>query len=440
MKNKRGIALITTLAIVVIFLAIALVLTQFATANSRNVGNAYQKQQYYDVAEAGIGRGMADLDSVLPTPGPGFLNSTPAPPAPPDPSATQTPLPNVPGIPYSYSYWYNNSPQASATSDPLANVNPFGVPTAHQVNVPAHGAVVWSQTRVGFRDVAVEAVVSRESSNNGACALCAGNAIGTYGSTNGAPGPTTYCKDPITQQIVKICTDSNPAPAPTPTSVPIIAGGTYTVQGGCTPMCAYGDTTALPSPIIQGGSTSGFLSSQAVIDQLGNVAAWQALAGQYPGTIFFDSCPSGSCTNSLPDRPAANQITFVNGNLILTQGNYSYSGLVIVNGCVDVHGAAKYNGQGSSAETIALASDSQCASGYAINVQGNLSWNGGVAYAANGSINITGSGNQPGIFYGEAIAAGSIHIGGNGFFVWDSRLKASALNFGKFVITSFAQY
>src|SRR5215831_8340426 len=117
-KFQRGLTLITALAIVAIFLAIALMMLELATHNGQNVGNGYTKQQYFDVAEAGIDRGLNDIDSNLPAPGStGYATSPPTPPA--TPAADQTALPSIPGVVYHYSYWHNNSASPVPTADPL---------------------------------------------------------------------------------------------------------------------------------------------------------------------------------------------------------------------------------------------------------------------------------------------------------------------------------
>ncbi|MBC5825969.1 MAG: hypothetical protein GIX02_14340 [Candidatus Eremiobacteraeota bacterium] len=436
MKRQRGVALIVALGIAMVFLAIAVVILDLASGNSKNVGNAYQKQQYYNVAEAGIDRGLADMDSILPSPGTSaFLSATPAPPPSP-PSADQTALPNMPNVAYHYSYWYNASGSPTSTPEPLPAKFVGATPPA--VMVPANGAVIWSYTTVGLRDVGVEAIVSRASSSGANCALCAGNNVTVSGATNRASA-LSQCHDP-SGNVVKVCWDPTPpSPAPTPTSVPIAAGGIYQVSGACTAPCAYGDASHTPNPIQTGVLTSqqsGFLASQGSLDQLADAAMWQSLAAT-SANVHYQNC-SSTCS-SIISPPSAGQITFLNGNLSMSRGSTSYSGVVIVNGCVSVSGQATYSGIGTSAETIALGTDAACG-GYAISVQGNLAWNGGTADAANGSVSISGSGNQPSLFYGGVIAAYNIDIAGNGIYAIETNLKSQVFNFGNFAIDSFAQY
>ena len=456
MRKQRGVALITALAIVVICLAVALVMTLLATMNTKNVGNAYQKQQYYDVAEAGISRGMRDLDSSLPSPGPGFINATPTPPPAPAPGATQTPLPNVAGIGYYYSYWYNANPSPAPTTDPLALAGWPGVPSNHTVNVPSHGAVIWSYTTVGLRDVAVEAVVARISSNPGSCALCAGQSINVQGANacgNCTP-PPAWCQ-PLLSPPDKVCTDPSPSPNPTPSYVPIIMGGTYNHTGNCNnSTCAYGDPTPPAPPGIQQNApstvTSSFLAAQGAIDQLANASAWQAAADGV--NIKYVDCSSGCSAQTLQNNaPSAGQITYVNGSINLSSGTsklplsaLQYSGLFIAQ-CFSLSGnnTVAFQGNGTSAESLALGSDAQFGGSpaAAISVSGNAFWNGGTAYAANGSVYINGTGSTKYIdFYGAIIAAGAVTITGNGNFSWESKLRAQALNFGQYAINSFAQY
>src|SRR5579864_7221148 len=112
MQRQRGLTLITALAIVAIFLAIALAMLDLITHNGENVGNNFQKQQYYDVAEAGIDRALADIDSTLPAPG---STATPGSPPPTPPTSTdQTALPTGASIQYHYSYWQNSGSTATA--------------------------------------------------------------------------------------------------------------------------------------------------------------------------------------------------------------------------------------------------------------------------------------------------------------------------------------
>src|ERR1700757_4547057 len=124
-KLQRGLTLITALAIVAIFLAVALMMLELATHNGQNVGAGYTKQQYFDVAEAGIDRGLTDIDSNLPAPGSTGFATTP----PPPPSGDQTALPSIPGVAYYYSYWHNPTASATSTPDPL-NAQGFGAGTS----------------------------------------------------------------------------------------------------------------------------------------------------------------------------------------------------------------------------------------------------------------------------------------------------------------------
>src|SRR5215471_2436136 len=155
-KLQRGLTLITALAIVAIFLAVALTMLELATHNGQNVGAGYTKQQYFDVAEAGIDRGLTDIDSNLPAPGStGFATSPPTPP--PTPSGDQTALPSIPGVIYYYSYWHNPTATATSTPDPL-NAQGFGAGST--ILVPAYGTLVWSYTKGTGRDVGVETIAS----------------------------------------------------------------------------------------------------------------------------------------------------------------------------------------------------------------------------------------------------------------------------------------
>jgi hypothetical protein len=445
-RRQRGFALIMVLGILALFLLVSILILTMTSQNSTNFGNAYQKQRYYDVAEAGIDRGLKDLDSVLPSPGSvGFLTSTPAPP-PATPTSDQTALPNVPNVPYYYSYWYNASASAVNTPDPLQGS--YGVSGSNTINVPGNGAVIWAHTHVlDGRDIAVETIVARFGTSGANCAICTGAGVATSGtgSVGGATAPPA-CVQPPTND--KICTDTSPpSPSPAPSFVPVITGGSYTYSGNCTSPCAYGDGSATPNPTrIQtsvGASTlSKFLASQGAIDQFGDVNYWKNLAATNPTNFKYISCATGCDISALsPVAPSAGQVTFVDGSMNLTSNRtLSYSGIFIVNQCVALSGQSTLSGSGVGAMTIALGTDSQCG-GDAISLSGNAFWNGGTAYAANSSILISGTGKTKYVnFYGAAIAAGSVTVTGNGNFAWESALKAQTLNFGLFAGVSFAQY
>jgi len=456
MKRKRrqdGLALVTVLGILALFLLVAILLLIMTNQNSKNFGNAYQKQRYYNVAEAGIDRGLRDLDSVLPSPGStGYLDSTPAPP-PPTPSGDQTSLPNVPNVPYYYSYLANPNPSPTSVSDPLAGN--FGVSSTHQVNLPPYGALIWSHTDTGMRDVAVEAVVARFSESTGTCALCAGNTVTVTGSQNFSP-PPTVCGSASNPD--KICSDPLSSPSPAPTSVPIVAGGSYVCSGSAAKAapCAYGDGTSTPNPTLvsQNASAttlSGFLASQGTIDGFANAGNWQLLS-TIPGSgVNYIMCPSGGCgysdlnNGSTVVPPSAGQVTFVNGNVSLSSKKVvNYGGTYIISGCLSISQPGMA-GSNLMASTIVLGTDSQCG-GNAVAVSGGGNtqpplWNGGTLYAAMGSMSLAGNGSVRGYnFYGAVIAAGNITVSGNGYFAWESSTIQQALNFGPFSIVSFAQY
>jgi len=442
--RRRGFALITVLGIIGLLLLVCLVILIMTEQNSQNVGNAYQKQHLYDVAEAGIDRGLRDLDTNVPPPG---SIATPG-PIPSPPTADQTPLPNTPNVPYHYSYWYNAGP-AVATPDPLAGS--FGVSSGHQVQIPAFGALIWSYTKTGSRDVAVETIVSRFSSSDKNCAICAGNNISALGSQN-FTAPTSPAACGSTKNPYKICSDPNASPSPMPTNVPIIAGGTYTCSGAVAKAapCALGDGTSTPSPTLinqnaSSGVTSGFLASQGTIDQLSNAGAWYALS-LTSGNIKYKDCPSGCDTSALATvAPNAGQVLFVNGNITLSSKSVlSYGGLIIVSGCLTISQPGMA-GSGTGAETVVLGTDTQC-NGVAVTMQGGGNtqpplWNGGTLYAAQGSVSVSGNGSVRGYnFYGAIIAFGNVTVTGNGFFAWESGLRNSSLTLGPFAIDSFAQY
>jgi hypothetical protein len=319
------------------------------------------------------------------------------------------------------------------------------------VNVPGNGALIWAYTTVGYRDVAVEAIASRFSTTAAHCAICSGSDVNALGTGKvGSATPPPQCGNTV--NYVKICTDTSPpSPSPAPSFVPILTGGNYNASGNCTQPCAWGDGTATPDPTkIQtnvGSSTlTSFLSSQGATDQMSDAAGWQALAAADPSQVHYVDCTTvvTNCdaSNLQTYAPtAANQVTFVNGSIAMagTQ-TLSYSGTFIVAGCVSLNGQSTLTGSGSAALTIALSSDSQCG-GDAISVAGNAFWNGGTAYAANGSVQITGTGAVKYVnFYGVAIAANTVTVTGNGNFAWDSQLKPQALSFGPYAISSFAQY
>jgi len=443
-RARRGFALVTALGIIGLFLLVCIVILIMTEQNSQNVGNAYQKQRLYDVAEAGIDRGLRDLDTNVPAPG---SIATPG-PIPSPPNADQTPLPNTPNVPYLYSYWYNAGP-AIATPDPLAGS--FGVSSGHQVQVPAFGAVIWSYTKTGGRDVALETVVSRFATSGKSCAICAGNNISVAGSQN-YTAPTSPASCGNTTNPYKICSDPNASPSPMPTNVPIILGGTYSCSGAVANAapCAFGDGTSTPSPTLiqqnaSSGVTSGFLAPQGTIDQLSNAGAWYALSLTTMNVKYKD-CPSGCDTAALATvAPIAGQVLFVNGNVTLSSKSIlTYGGLIIVSGCLSINQPGMA-GSGNGAMTIVLGTDTQC-NGTAATMQGGGNtkpplWNGGTLYAAQGSVNVSGNGSVRGYnFYGAIIAFGNVTVTGNGFFAWESALKNSSLALGPFAIDSFAQY
>src|SRR5579864_1923570 len=439
-RSQRGFAIIMALAILALFLLVCLLILTMTTHNSQNFGNAYQKQRYYDVAEAGIDRGLRDLDSNLPSPG---ATATASPPPSP-PTANQTPLPNEPNVPYFYSYWYNPN-GATSTPDPLRGL--YGVSSSHSVNVPAKGALIWSYTVTGNRDVALETVVTRFGTSTTSCAICAGQTVTVTGSDN-ITVPQVVCGNP--SKPLKVCSDPNASPSPAPTSVPIVAGGSYVCSGAEPSPCAYGDGASTPNPtyIQQNappGVTSGFLASQGAIDQLSNAAAWQA-ASTVNSNVKYISCPSGCDTAALqPVSPSAGQVTFVNGNISMSSKTVlTYGGTFIVSGCLNISQPGM-QGTGTAAITIVLGTDSNCG-GTAASVQGGGNtkpplWDGGTLYAAQGSVSVAGNGSVKNYnFYGAIIAAGSVTISGNGFFAWQSAKTNQAPQIGPFAIDSFAQY
>lgn len=446
-RFERGMALITALAILAIFLLVALMILTMTSQNSTNFGNAYQKQRYYDVAEAGIDRGLKDLDSGLPSPGTsGFLNATPKPP-PPTPSGNQTSLPNVPNVPYYYSYWWNSSSSSVSTPDPLATSGFCSSCTT--INVPAYGAVIWSLTQTGNRDVAVETVVTRFAESSGNCAICAGQNVTATGSQNFSP-PPGVCGS--TSNPDKICSDPNSSPSPAPSHVPIISGGSYSCTGAAAKAapCAYGDGSSTPNPTqIQqsapAGVVSGFLASQGTIDQLANANYWHNLSTITSNVQYID-CSGGCSTSQLQKvAPSAGQVTFVNGSMNLSSKTViTYSGLFIVSGCLNISQPGM-SGSGIGAETIVLGTDAQCGgSAASMSGGGNTKpplWDGGTLYTAQGSVSVSGNGSVRGYnFYGAIIAAGSVTVSGNGYFAWESAQTAQAYDFGPFAIVSFAQY
>ena len=451
LQAQRGVALITVLGLMSVFLLVAVMLLSISTQNSTDFGNAYEKQRYFDVAEAGIDRGMADLDSVIPSPGASAPSGTPPPPpSPPALGTDQTPLPNVPRVPYTYSYWINALPVATATSDPYAGR--FGVSTGNSINVPPNGAVVWSNTDTGLRDVAVEAIVNRFHITVGNCAICAGQNVTVTGSQNFSP-PPTVCGSSSNPD--KVCSDPRSSPSPAPTSVPIIMGGSYGCSGAAAKAapCAYGDGTSTPDPSIvtqnaPPGTLSGFLASQATIDAMSNAAAWKQLAGIAGSNVSYVDCKSGCTTSTFSKSgvaPAFGQVTFLDGSVNLSSKTpVPYGGLMIIAGCLNISQPG-LQGTSSSAATMVLGTDAACG-GNAITIQGGGNtqpplWDGGIAYAVQGSISISGNGSVRGYnFYGAALAAGNVTVTGNGFFAWESSTVAQTLNFGLYVPVSFAQY
>ncbi|SRR5579872_1338019 len=445
--GQRGMALVTVLGILALFLMVALLILTLTTQNSQNFGNAYQKQRYYDVAEAGIDRGLKDIDSALPAAG--IVNQTPG-PIPSPTSADQTPLPNVPNVPYFYSYWYNSSSSPTATADPLAGTQFCASCTT--VNVPPYGAVIWSHTDTGSRDVATEAVASLLIGNTGSCAICAAQSVSVTGSDNISPPGNHTCDSGSSGKYFKVCSDPSPPPGSTPPpDVPVVSGGTYSCSGAEPAPCAYGDGTSTPNPtyVQQNASSSvvsGFLASQGAIDQLADSNYWKNLSTQTSNVKWID-CSSGCSESQLATAaPGANQVTFVSGSISLSSNSTlgPYSGTWIVSQCLSITGKQSLQGS-ATAVMVVLGTDSQCG-GVAANFSGggNTSqpaWNGGTLYTAQGSVNVAGNGSVRGYnFYGAIIAAGSVTITGNGYFAWQSALTQQAISFGPFAIDSFAQY
>ena len=449
-KLQRGLTLITALAIVAIFLAIAIMMLELATHNSQNVGASYTKQQYFDVAEAGIDRGLTDIDSNLPAPGStGFGTAPPNPPA--TPSGDQTALPSEPNVPYYYSYWHNPNPTATSTADPLHTQGFDGAGST--IAVPGFGTLIWSYTKSTFdgqstgRDVGVEVLTNVASVEQHTCAVCAGGGITVSGASHpGQASPPPSCGS--TAPYDKICTD--PSPSPTPTFVPITTGQTYSAQGNCNGVsCAYGDVASGGSyqNISQNADSGQFLDSQATIDEMSNGAMWQSLSNSN-GNVFYKSCSSGCNYSAISNINKNNggigvgQVAFFDGNVALSgnsSSSASYAGLLIVGGCFSITGGT-LTGSTTTAETIVLGSDSQCG-GSAFSVSGNGLWNGGTLYTANGSVSITGTGNVKYTnFYGDIISAGTVTIGGNGNFAYQQGAQGTTTSFGQYAVESFMQY
>ena len=428
--QRRGFTLIIALAIVAICLAVAIVVLDLATHNGQNVGAGYTKQQYFDVAEAGIDRGLSDIDSNLPTPGPGS-QSAPPPNPPPTPSGDQTALPSVPGVIYHYSYWHNTVDAAESTPDPLYAQ---GLGAASTITVPPYGTLVWSYTKGTGRDVGVEVLASVFTSQHSSCAICAGGNISVGGSTKGTvPSECDYGGT-----TVKICTDPNPAPNSTPTAVPIVMGGTYSYSGNCSTPCAYGDGQVLPDKtyIQQNANTSGFLDPQSTIDEISNANMWYTLSKSDTNVTYTD-CSAGCSAGNVSDTTAG-QTQFLNGNLSLSKGTTTYAGLMIVNGCMTMSGSAQLYG-GSIGETIVLGTDAQCG-GDAFSTSGNPLWWQGTLYTANGSVSIAGTGKTKfEIFYGDIIAAGGVSLTGNGTMAFQVGVEDQQAFFGQYAIASFSQ-
>ena len=435
-KLQRGLTLITALAIVAIFLAVALMMLELATHNGQNVGAGYTKQQYFDVAEAGIDRGLTDIDSNLPAPG-STADTTAPPNPPPTPSGDQTALPSIPGVVYHYSYWHNPNPSATTTPDPL-NAQGFDG-AGSTINVPAYGTLVWSYTKNTGRDVGIEAVTTVFSSQHSSCALCAGGNVSVTGNT--ATSPPAWCKQ-SNGDLAKVCTDQFVSPPPT--AVPMVMGGTYSTSGQCLNItCAYGDGIGTPNNtyIQQNASTGGFLDSQSTIDTLSNATMWQQLASN-SSNIFYKDCSAG-CTAGDVRNTSVGQVQFLNGNLSISNNGLTnptnFGGLEIVNGCMVVQGQAQLFG-GSTGEFIVLGTDTQCG-GFAFSISGNSNWNSGTLYTAQGSASISGTGkNKYVIFYGDLIAASNVSISGNGNFVWQSGTKDSQFFLDQYSVDSFIQY
>lgn len=449
-KLQRGLTLITALAIVAIFLAISIMMLELATHNSQNVGASYTKQQYFDVAEAGIDRGLTDIDSNLPAPGStGFGTAPPNPP--PTPSGDQTALPSEPNVPYHYSYWHNPSAAATSIPNPLHAQGFDGAGSS--ITVPAFGTLIWSYTKSTFngqptgRDVGVEVLTNVASIETHTCAVCAGGGITVTGANHvgsASPPPTCGSSTPYD----KICTD--PLVSPAPTFVPVTTGQTYLPQGNCGGVsCAYGDAVSGSTfqNISQNADSSQFLDSQATIDEMSNAAMWQALSNSNTN-IFYKSCSSGCNYSAISNINKSNggiltgQVAFFDGNVGLSGGSTasaSYAGLLIVGGCLSISGGT-LNGTAVTAETIVLGSDSQCG-GNAFAVSGNGVWNGGTLYTANGSVSITGTGNVKYTnFYGDILSAGTVTIGGNGNFAYQYGAQGTTTSFGQYAVESFMQY
>ena len=443
-KLQRGLTLITALAIVAIFLAVALMMLELATHNSQNVGAGYTKQQYFDVAEAGIDRGLTDIDSNLPAPGSTSPSLTP--PTPPaTPSGDQTALPSIPGVLYHYSYWHNPNAQATSTPDPLSAHGFAGA--GNTITVPGYGTLIWSysiSTHDGQptgRDVGVETVATVFTSQHSSCALCAGGNVSVGGSLKGTT--PIECKDPQNLNIDKICTDPSPGPSNMPTAVPMVMGGTYgPPSGNCGgETCAYGDGGVSTNNNVQTSAETGsFLDSQSTIDTLSNANTWKSMAN---GTsITYKNCSSG-CTQSDLKATQTGYVQFLDGNLSLSGGKGSppiqYAGLEIVNGCMAITGNAMVQG-GATGEFIVLGTDAKC-SGYAFQISGNANWSGGTLYTAQGSAQISGTGtNKYEIFYGDLIAAGNVDITGNGNFIWQSGTETQQYFLDQYSVDSFIQY
>ena len=441
-KLQRGLTLITALAIVAIFLAVALMMLELATHNSQNVGAGYTKQQYFDVAEAGIDRGLTDIDSNLPAPGSTSPSLTPPTP-PPTPSGDQTALPSIPGVLYHYSYWHNPNAQPTSTPDPLHARGFEGAGST--IVVPAYGTLVWSysiSTHDGQptgRDVGVETVATVFTSMHNTCAVCAGGNISIQGSSKGSPPPECI-QNGVT---MRICTD--PSPSPTPSFVPINLGGSYTYTGNCSTPCAFGDGTATPNPnnIVQGANPGQFLDPQSTIDELSNASMWQALS-QTSTNVFYTDCATACGTSSISNLNGkagllAGQTAFFNGSLALASGSANYAGLMIVNGCMTMSGKAQLNG-GQTGETIVLGTDAQCG-GNAFSTSGNPNWLGGTLYTAQGSVSLSGTGSTKfEVFYGDIISAGNVTLGGNGTIGYQNVVQSQQAFLGQYAVDSFLQY
>jgi len=194
------------------------------------------------------------------------------------------------------------------------------------------------------------------------------------------------------------------------------------------------------------GTTSGFLASQGTIDQLSDAAGWLA-ASTTNANIHYIDCSTSDCSSAsvlqAKAPSSAQQVTFVNGDINLSQGLVTYSGLYIVSGCLSINGQSTMEGSGPAAGVTALGTG---CGGAAIQIAGGgtnslPAWDGGTAYAANSSISISGTGKVKfENFYGAAIAAKDVNVTGNGLFAWESSLAAQGLTFGPYAIDSFAQY